>query len=168
MRYLIPIFLAFILVGTVSAAGISSPYWEDHPLSMGYGETKVVELNFQNMVGDSPVTIELNLRKGGNIAFLDKTTYTAQPKTHDTIIPLTISIPEGYDGGIQTIELEAKTVSGDTAGMVVLNSGWIVSFNVIVSEKDVPKSTLTWIIVGLILILIIILVLVLLIIRNRR
>ena len=155
-------------MGTVSAAGISSPYWEDHPLNLGYGETKVVELNFQNMVGDAPVTIELNLRKGGNIAFLDKTTYTAQPKTHNTIIPLTISIPDSYNGGIQTIELEAKTVSGDTEGMVVLNSGWIVSFNVIVSENEVQKSTLTWIIVGLIVILITILVLILLIMRNRR
>ncbi|MFH1326854.1 MAG: hypothetical protein ABIH59_01875 [archaeon] len=161
------IFLALALISSVSAAGIVSPYWKDHPLTMDYGETKVIDFNLQNMVGDNDITIELELKKGSNIASLEKTTYFAKLGTHDTMIPLTISIPEDYNGGVQRIEIEAKEVAEDTGGMVTLNAGWMVSFDVIVSEGDVSKSSLTGIIIGLV-IAIIVLVLILFIILFRR
>lgn len=161
------IFALVLLVGSVSAAGISSPYWPDHPLRMNYGETRVVNFNLQNRVGTEDLTVEVSIKDGSNIASLETVRFTVPAGSGDTMIPLTITIPENYKGGIQRVELEVKTIeTGD--GMVVLGTGWISSFNVIVDEEPVSKGTLTSVIVGLIIVLIILAVVVFVLIRRRK
>lgn len=161
-------FAVFLLVGSVSAVGIVSPYWKDYPLSMNYGETKTIEFNLQNMVGNEDVTVSVNVKQGSNIATLEEITYTAKAKTSDTIIPLKITIPKGFNKQVQKIELEVNTVSPDNGGMINIGAGFIASFDVIVSGSEVGKSTLIWIILGLVVALIVLLLLILLVIKKRK
>jgi len=161
-------FAVLLLVGSVSAVGIVSPYWKDYPLNMEYGETKVVEFNLQNMVGNEDITVEVNIKQGYNIASLDKTTYTAKAKTYDTMIPLKITIPKDFSKQVQPIEVEVNTVSPETGGMINIGAGFIASFDVIVAKNEVEKSTLVWIILGLVAALIVLLLLILFVIRKRK
>jgi len=162
------IFITLIILGVVSAAGIVSPYWQDYPLQMNYGDTKIINFTLQNMVGNKDITVDVKVSKGSDIATLDKTTYTAKAGTSDTVIPVTIKIPQSYDKQVQPVELEIKTVSANAGGMVSLGVGWTPSFNVVVSEKPVQKSTLTGIIIGLILIIIILAAIIFIVIYKRR
>ncbi len=161
-------FTVLSIIGFANAAGIVSPYWQDYPLSMNYGETKVVNFNLQNMVGNKDVTVEVNLKQGSEIATLEKTTYTAKTGTSDTIIPLTITIPKDFDKQVQRIELEVKTVNPSTGGMVVLGTGWTASFDVIISEKPVEKSTLLGIIIGLIAVILVLAVIIFIIVLRKK
>ncbi len=160
--------LALLIVGSVSAAGIVLPYNENHPLMMSYGETKVVNFNFQNMVGDEDIVVKIDLKQGGDIASFEKDTY-AVPLGSEVNIPLTIKIPDDYGKAVQNIEFNVNTVEqGVEEGMVGLSTGWRVSFDVIFSEKEVEKSTLVWIILGLVIALIVLLLLIFFVIKKRK
>ncbi|MBI2044607.1 hypothetical protein HYT23_00960 [Candidatus Pacearchaeota archaeon] len=160
-------FAAVLVIGSVSAVGIVSPYWKDYPLNMEYGETKIVEFNLQNMVGNEDITVDVSLKQGSNIASLEKTRYTAAAGTSSTMIPLKITIPKDFNKQVQKVELEVNTVSPEGEGMINVGAGFIASFDVIVSGKEVEKSTLVWIILGLVIALIVLLLLILLVIRRK-
>jgi len=160
--------LVLVLISFVSAAGIVSPYWKDYPLEMHFGETKTVNFVLQNMVGNEDITVKVELKEGGDITTLDKDTYTARAGTSDTLIPVIITIPEDYNKGMQKVELEIKTVAEDTGGMITLGTGWIASFNVILSEKPVSKSLLISVIIALIMALIILVIVILVLVLRKK
>ncbi len=172
MKNKITLILGIILIvlsaSFVSAAGIVSPYWKDYPLEMHFGETKTANFILQNMVGDTDITVNVEIKEGENVASLEKETYTARAKTSDTIIPLKITIPEDYGKSIQKIELEIKTVTTDQGGMVTLGTGWTSSFNVIISEKPVSRTALVGIIIGILIILIVLVIIILILLKKRR
>ncbi len=167
LNFVIAASLVLIFLGSISAAGIASPYWKDYPLLMNYGETKIVNFNLQNMVGDKDITVEVTLKSGGDIATLEKTTYTAEAHTSDTLIPLTITIPKDYPRDFQKIELEVKTVSPDQEGMVSLGTGWTTSFNVILSN-DEKSSNLTGVVIFLIILIVILGVIIFALVNKRK
>ncbi|MEK6926257.1 MAG: hypothetical protein AABW50_03180 [Nanoarchaeota archaeon] len=162
------IFLFLILASFASPAGISPPYWEGYPLYMNYGETKTVNFNLQNMVGNEDISVEAVINQGSDIASLEKTTYTARAGTSDTMIPLTITIPNDFDKQIQSVVLEFKTVTPSGEGMVTLGTGWTTSFDVIISEKEVQKSSLVWIIILLAAVVLVLALIIYKIVKRRR
>lgn len=162
------IFLIFFLSSFVSA-GIASPYWEDYPLEMNYGETRTINFNLQNMVGNKDLTIKVTIKEGSDIASLEKDTYTAKLGTSDTRIPVTITIPKDYKRSIQKVSLEFTTISsGEETGMVSLGTGYVNSFNVIISEKPISKDVLIGMIIALISITIILVLIILIILLKKR
>ena len=160
--------IVLLLVGLTSSAGISLPYWKDHPLEMNYGDTKIVDLNLQNMVGNDDITVDVAITQGSDIAKLEQTRYTAKAGTSDTIIPIIIKVPSNYDKNLQTVEVEVKTVNSDQGGMVNLGTGWKNSFNVILSEKPVTAGNLMAVIVGLIIAIIVLAIIIFILIRRKR
>jgi hypothetical protein len=161
------IFIGLALTSYVSAAGIVSPYWKDNPLYMNYGETKVVNFKLQNMVGDEDITVKAELLQGNEIASLKTDTFTAPVGTKDTLIPVTITIPENYDKSIQVVELEVNSITPDQEGMVTLSSGWTTSFNVVLSEKPVEKGSLVWVIVVLAIAIVVALVIIFVLAKRK-
>ena len=165
------LFTAILLVVTIniiSAAGVASPYWNDYPLQMNYGESKIIDFNFQNMVGDKDITIEVSIKQGDDIASLSQTRFTAQARTSDTMIPVKITIPQNYNKAVQKVELEFKTVTADTGGMVTLGTAWTSSFNVVLSEKPVKSSTWIGIIIALIVALIVLITIILVLVKKKK
>lgn len=165
---IIAILSLFILINFVSAAGIVSPYWKDYPLEMYFGETKTANFILQNMVGTEDITVKAEIVDGTNIATLEQDTYTAPIGTSDTIIPITITIPKEFDKSVQKVTLKVKSVTQDTGGMITLGTGWTTSFNVILSEKPISKTTLIWIIISILIILIILVLIILLLLLKRK
>jgi len=162
------IFIVLALTSFISAAGIVSPYWESYPLEMNFGETKVAEFTLQNTVGTKDITVKAEIVEGNNIATLEKDTYTAKIGTSDTKIPITITIPKELGKSVQKITLEFRSVTPDTGGMVTLGTGWTTSFNVILSEKPVSRSTLIGIIIAILVVLIILVLIILILLSKRR
>lgn len=150
-KILSSIILGMFFISLVGALGVSSPYWGDNPLQMYKGETRVVDLNLQNMVGEDDVTFKAEITEGAEIASLDEDTYTVEIGTFDTIVPLTVTLPDDYDEG--RIQVEFKTVSADEGGTVSLGTGMVVSFQVL-SFKKPGLSTTAWVIIVAIIALI--------------
>ncbi len=128
--------LAVILISaSVSAFGVSSPYWEGNPLQMSKGETKTVYLNLQNMVGDEDVTVKAKVIEGSEIVSIKEDTFVIKAKTSDTLVPVKITLPNDAEvGSIEKVKIEFKTISKDKGG-ISMGTGMIVAFDVVTAEK---------------------------------
>ncbi len=166
------IFLVLVLTALAIAWGVSSPYWdkgasEPSPLEMYSMETKTVELNIQNMAGNEDIAVKAEIKKGAEIASLEKDTYSLDLGTSENV-PLTITAP--LTAGTYKVEVEFKTITSGGAGGVAMGTGYTTSFDVIVSEKpeEKPKSagTLIWAILAVVIIAIA--VVVYLIIKKKK
>ena len=152
-----------ILITTsfVLAFGVSSPYWSDHPLTMAAGETKLVDINLQNMVGTDDVAVKAEITNGGDIATLNGDIYNVKAGTSDTMVPLEIKIPrKANDGDSYPVTVEFKTVAPEEGGMITMGTGMTIGFNVLVEGKT-PNYVL-YVSVGFIILLIIILIIIIL------
>lgn len=137
-------FVLLISISAVNAFGVSSPYWGSNPLKMYAGETKVVNFNLQNVVGDEDATVKVVINQGSDIASLEKDIYFVKAGASDTYVPLTVRIPEGVIG-TYAIALEFKNIAPGGAGGVAMGVGMVAGFDVIVSERPpevVPETQL--------------------------
>lgn len=129
-----------VMTSMITAFGVSSPYWEGNPMSIARGETRIVNLNLQNMVGDEDVTVEAKLIEGAEITNLDDGEYTIPSKTSNIMIPLEVSMPKDVSPGeTKTVKVDFKTVNGDQGG-IAMGTGMSIVFDVVASE-DVESNT---------------------------
>jgi len=138
----------------VSASGVASTYFGGNPLTMAAGDTKVVDLNLQNMVGNDDVTFKVVVTQGSDIASLSEDTYLVRAGTSDTMAPVRISLP-GDATGSYPVTVEFKTVTASEGGGVTMGTGMTISFDVVVAGKVFPTTTLVIIIVAIILVIIV-------------
>ena len=149
--------LTLLSLSLVYASGVASPYYGGHPLTMAVGESKIVNLNLQNMVGTDDVTFKAVVKQGSEIASLSKDTYLVNAGTYDTMAPLRITIPgDAIPGTIYSVVVEFKTVSTATGGGVAMGTGMDTSFDVVVAEKEAKKFPATVLVIVIIVILAII------------
>jgi len=158
--------LTVLLISLVCAAGVSSPYWKGNPLKISPGQTKVVELTLQNMVGTDDIRMTVEIKQGQNIASLEKNEYLAEIGTKDTEVPVKITIPEDAQiGTTQTIVVGFKSITESTEGTVTFGTAMDTTFDVEITseaepeEAELPELNLQWTIiaiVGIIILLIII------------
>ncbi len=175
MKYTTTLIFIFILLSSisfVSAAGVSSFYSESRPLEMHLGETKTINFNLQNMVGDKDVTFKIEIIQGTEIAGLEKDIYLVKTRTHDTMVPLTITIPEDYSKTTTKIELEFKTITSIEGGGIGMGTGYKTPFNVIISEKPeeekpISKGTLIVSII-MVIVIVIVIIIVIYILKKRK
>ena len=85
--------ITLALVSIVSAFGVSSPYWSDRPLIMARGETTIVSLSLQNMVGNKDVNVKAELVEGSEISSLKGDIFTIEAGTSSNA-QLTIKMPK--------------------------------------------------------------------------
>lgn len=168
----ISVFLILFLTAFASAWGVSSSYWdkganEPSPLAIYSGETKTVDLNIQNMVGNEDIVVKAEIKKGLEIASLEKDTYSVKLGTSETA-PLKITAPSAI--GTYKVEVEFKTITSGGTGGVAMGTGYTVSFDVVVSEKpeEKPKAAGTLIEVILAVVIIAIAVVTYLIIKKKK
>jgi hypothetical protein len=152
------ILLALVMISTIAAFGVSSPYWDGNPLTMARGETKTVNLNLQNMVGEKDVNVKAELKQGSNITSLSEETFTVKAGTSNTMVPLKITMPkDAAPGEVKKVSIEFKTLS-DAEG-IAMGTGMSVYFDVIANEEIKKDNTL--IIIGAIIVVLAIIIFVL-------
>ena len=167
IKFIFGIFLLVTLMGNITAFGVSSPYWTGNPLNIDRGETMIVELNLQNMVGDDDVNVEARLVSGSEYAKLKETQFLVKQKTSDTFAPLTIKIPRNVEPGIHKIKVEFKSIADDTGGMINVGTGMDVSFDVNISE-NFAKREINYILIGGIVLTILIIILIIFLTKRKK
>lgn len=133
------LFLFLVSASLVSAFGVSAPYWKDNPLVMTPGETRTVNLNLQNMVGNEDVTVKILVVEGEDIAQLEKDVFTIKAGTSDAVIPIKITLSKG---GIEPkkIKLEIKSITPGETGSVSMGTGMVVAFDVVTITANATEQ----------------------------
>ena len=153
MKKIISIILLLTLISTISAFGVSSPYWQGNPLIIEKGETRIINLNLQNMV-EEDIIVKAEIIQGEDIALLSQDIFIIKAKTYDTIIPLEITIPQDAFSENKTIKINFKKISENNSG-IVMGTGMSVYFDVITIGNKENKNTFLIIgIIGIILLII--------------
>ncbi|MDP4012724.1 MAG: hypothetical protein Q8R00_03920 [Candidatus Nanoarchaeia archaeon] len=92
--------ILLIILPLVSAFGVTSPYWEGHVLSMKPGETKVISLILQNMVGEEDIRLGAKIGDGSDIASLvGNEIYKVPFGKKDVDVKIKITIPNNAPFG---------------------------------------------------------------------
>lgn len=134
--------ITLAVASVVSAFGVGSPYWSSNPLTMARGDTVVVNLNLQNMVGDEDVDVKAELIEGSGIASLeDEGIIAVKAGTSNTMVPLVIKMPKRVESGeVMPVHVEFKTVTNNPSG-ISMGTGMTISFNVIAGDEVKSNTT---------------------------
>ncbi|HJX49999.1 MAG TPA: hypothetical protein VJ438_00890 [Candidatus Nanoarchaeia archaeon] len=155
-----------LLISLTSAFGVSSPYWDENPLVMDRGETKTVNLNLQNMIGEEDVEVKAFLIEGNDVTSLSEDTFLVKSGTSNTTVPLKISVSkDAIPGETKTVKVELKTVQEDTQG-ISMGTGMTIAFDVIAGEAVAETST--GMIVALIIAILILVAMLWILLKNKK
>jgi len=165
-----------VVLPFTAAFGVTSPYWDNRPLTMHPGETIEFELILQNMVGGEDLTMEAEVVDGAAFATLtDSTTVYAVPfGTNDVPVKVRVTIPnETSLGPIDRIGISFTPIRSGEGEMVELGAAVKTDIPLIVDpwpkapERKFPLPVTALAGAG-ILILIILIVIGVVVARRRR
>ncbi len=129
-------------ISLVSAFGASTPYWDEHPLKLAPGESTLMELTLQNMVGDgSDMVFKAEITNDGDgVAALvsSDTLYSVPFGTEDVKVPIRVVVPEDIaQGGKREVVVSFMQISSEEEGMVGVSGGFTTKFVVeVVGVED--------------------------------
>lgn len=164
------LFVLILTISLISAVGVVRPYWDDNPLKLAPGESKIVVLTLQN-TGPEDITLK---------AIIDSEIATLADKDAQYIVPsgeinqpvnIKVEIPKDAEAGKNyKITASFQQVSLEEGGMISFTGALIVDFPVeVVSleeselyrQPEPPKSmSIFWILLSLIIATIIVIFLV--------
>jgi hypothetical protein len=141
---ILPLALLFA-VSIVSAYGVGAPYWTENPLKLSPGDSEIINLKLQNMVGDEDITLKAEIVEGNDIAELldSDTTYTIPFGTKGYEVPLKITIPSDAKLGDEyKVSVYFKEIASAGGGeMLELATGVEKGIPIIVSTTSPAKTT---------------------------
>jgi hypothetical protein len=153
------LFLVITLLSFVNASGVSSPYWDGNPLQVNPGETRLVNLSLQNMVGSEDIIFEAKLSSEGNIATLvnsnSDSTYLVPFGSKDIPVTIQIQVPNNAKAGTTyKVDVLLNEVSSKQGGMLHVTSSVSTSFPVEIMGNNSTfflSGYTIWILIGAIL-----------------
>jgi hypothetical protein len=149
----------------ITAAGVARPYWDDNPLKLAPGESKIVQLTLQNT---DPENMTLAAIIGGEIATLDDKSdeYFVPSGEIDKKVNIKVEVPEDAEiGTIYKIIASFQQISSGEGGMIRMAGAFTVNFPVeVVGEEEseiygepqgIPTSTIIIVVLAIVIIAII-------------
>ena len=153
-----------LLIGSVSALGVSSPYYRDNPLKMSPGENVSFSVAIVNSAGTTPVSVRADITSGSDIASIvdSSNVYTADAGGGATV-NIKISAPLDSAGKKYTIVASFATVGTSSEGTLAIGTAMDISIPVEISgemKEEKPtglsKSTI-YLIISIVIVLALIL-----------
>ena len=144
ITYTLIVAISVILsLSLTTAFGVTPIYWKDRPLIMSPGETKVVQIILQNMVGERDVTLKAELIQGKEIAeLIDKKEYLIPLGKDDIKANLKISISKNTKNNDKyTVSISFTEIPGDKGKMLQIAGSAIATFPIIIEEREAKKQS---------------------------
>ncbi len=162
-----------LLIPYVNAFGITSFYYEDHPLILNPGETKDVQLILQNEKSSPPVTLKAELNSDiavltGKAIFNLATAENNVPVNVKVTIPETAKIGDQYSVGLTFTTMAKPGNKMLELGTSITKSFPIVVGEIIAKEPEKPVKQVSIEGIGTILIISLLVALILFIIYKRK
>lgn len=165
-RMLVSLILIIFLVQIITASGVSRPYWDEYPLKLAPGESKIVQLTLQN-TDDKDMTFKATINS--EIAELnDKSDeYFVPSGETEKKVNVKVEVPENAEIGTEyKVRFNFNQISPSEGGMISMTSAFSVNFPVEVVSHDesvlrsekIPEEEFKWdyILIGVIGVLILI------------
>lgn len=125
-----------------SAFGVTTHYWGDNPLIMYPGQTKDIDVELQNMVGDEELTLQAEITEGSEIAALidPDNAYVVPFGRKDIKVNIRVAVPENVALGEEyNIQVSFKQVAEEEGKMVQMAASVGTTIPVVIkSVEDVP------------------------------
>ena len=123
------IMMAFL----VSAFGISTPYWDDNPLKLAPGESKIVALTLQNKVGSEDVTLRATLTNdaGGIATIIDENLDYFVPLGGSVAVSVKVEVPEDAENTdpLREVRISFTQIGVEgSGGPITLAGGFTTKF----------------------------------------
>ena len=127
--------LFITMIFLVSAFGISTPYWDDNPLKLAPGESKIVSLGLQNNVGTEDVTLRAVLTNdaGGIATIIDENLDYFVPLGGSAVVSIKVEVPEDAENTdpLREVALDFTQIGVEgSGGPVTLAGGFTTKFPV--------------------------------------
>jgi hypothetical protein len=134
-------FVFLLSMSFIAALGVSSPYWNEHPLKMYAGETRTIPFILVNRETESSQAI-VTLEDGAGIAEITSgTEYTVPFGTANIPIELKVTIPDNADiGETYNVKLSVKAPLGEGGESVQVGITYNLKFPVQVVEESKASS----------------------------
>ncbi|MEK6840813.1 MAG: LPXTG cell wall anchor domain-containing protein [Nanoarchaeota archaeon] len=136
--------IVVLSISFVSAAGVSTPYWSTNPLKLQPGESTIVTLGLQNMVGSDDITLRASIAKGGDIAAIidEDLDYFVPIGSEDVTVNIKVKIPQSAEiGKTQEIEVSfIQVASGEGEGFFSLASAFTQRIPVLVVGEPTESA----------------------------
>lgn len=155
--------LVMILMMTtiVYASGVAMPYWDTNPLLMTKGESKTIQIELQNLVGESGATFQISISSTESIASLADAQETYNLNAGErTLVPIIIKLPEETERGTKyQVTVTAQESKTSIPGQFSLGSAFENSFEVIVSEPQAHQvstqtNNITFYVIGILILVV--------------
>ncbi len=137
------IFSIIYFINFVSAFGVTSPYWDVNPLVLSPGDKTNVQMELQNMVGETNMTVDGKIVSGSEIATItdEDTKYFVPFGRKDVKVNIEISIPENATiGSNYSVGASFTTINTQETGSFGLGSSIEKYFPVYIREKQLPPE----------------------------
>ena len=121
------VFIMIILISFSSAFGVSTAYWDDNPLKLAPGESKIVSLGLQNKVGNEDVTLRAELTNDGDgiATLIDENLDYFVPLGGGAEVLVKIEIPEdSVISGVHQVTISFVQITSGEGGMVRVAGGF--------------------------------------------
>ena len=143
-NYLLLFALTLLSISFISAAGVSTPYWSTNPLKLQPGESTILTLGLQNMVGSEDVTLRASIIKGSDIATIvdEDLDYFVPIGSDNVTVNIEVKIPANAEiDKVQDIEISFLQVSsGGGEGFFTLASAFTQRIPVLVVGEPTESA----------------------------
>lgn len=157
MKKIITTLLVFLLaLSIVNAFGMGQT-WEGSRITMDKGETRIFNIELQNLASSSEnLTVKAEIIKGNEIASISQETYSL-PLGKTLQVPVKVTIPRDFEtGNIIRIEFQARTMAEGGSEMITAGTGSSWAWEIETSSKTRYASLINILLVIIIIILAII------------
>ncbi len=136
--------LLISIISVISALGVSTPYWNTNPLKLQPGESTIVTLGLQNLVGTENVSLRANITKGSEIATIidEDLDYFIPLGSEDVTVNIEVKIPQNAEvNKVQDIEVSFLQVSsGEGGGFFTVASAFTQRIPVLVVGEPTESA----------------------------
>ncbi len=167
---IIGIFVVLSLISAVSAFGVASP---GAAVNMYPGETKIVNLNVQNIAGAAEDVLAVMSIIGDPESFakMEKGEYLV--KAGEAVdVPVTITIPKNSTLTSYAVVVETKSTSPSTPGGVSFGMGMqsLIPITIVAPPKEISeqKGYMTYVYIALIALVLVLVAIAIIVLKKRR
>jgi len=137
-RWMSGLAVLLLLMPFASAFGVSSSYFTGNPLIMQPGQTELVILNLQNMLGGEDLTIQAEVLTGQEIASIETDIYMVNFGENDIPVSVTISLPDSAGiGSNYDVQISFKEVAESEGEFVGLSGAVATTIPIVVESAQV-------------------------------
>ena len=135
--------ISVLMINSVYALAVSSPYWDGNPLKISPGESIDLQLVLKNNAGAEALTVGAVVAEGSNVATItDSSKNYNVPAGGEAVVNVRVSVPANSQiGRNYPVIFSFKTSDANNVGAVGIGSSIDTKLPITIAPKEKVPST---------------------------